>query len=180
MQGQLLIWARAKARPVPMWASANVGQCQCKPGPVQGHCRCKASANARPVPRTVDGSLEPDCGWLSRAGLWMALSSRTLDGSLEPDCGWLSRAGLWMALSSRTVDGQCQERFGPGPRTWASAKNVGQCQEREPVPTIVGARMIGAFRPLQIVSSYSHCHKVQRCLKVNDLTWPITHVILSR
>jgi hypothetical protein len=69
--------------------------------------------------------------------------------------------------SSRTVDGQCQERFGPGPRTRASAKNVGQCQERGTVPTIVGARMIGAFRPLQILSSYSHCHKVQRCLKYN-------------
>jgi hypothetical protein len=69
--------------------------------------------------------------------------------------------------SSRTVDGQCQERFGPGPRTWASAKNVGQCQERGTWPTIVGARMIGAFRPLQILSSYSHCHKVQRCLKYN-------------
>ena len=34
------------------------------PVPMQGQCRCKARANARPVPRTVirKDSLEPDYG----------------------------------------------------------------------------------------------------------------------
>ena len=60
--------------------------------------------------------------------------------------------------------GAAAAQMWPGPRTRASARNVGQCQERGTVPTMAGARMIGAFRPLQIVSSSSHCHKVQRCL----------------
>ena len=82
----------------------------------------------------------------------MTLGSRAFDGSGEPRC-----------------DGSGERRFD------------GSGEPAGTVPTIVGERMIGAFRPLQIVSSYSHCHKVQRCLKeFFFLTRPITHLIMSR
>ena len=84
------------------------------------------------------GSGEPhEYDWL-----WGAALVSMID--IEPDCGW------------------------PMPRAFrVGAKNVGQGQDRVlvprehgPVPTIVGARMIGAFWLLQIGSSYSHSHKV--------------------
>ena len=82
-------------------------------------------------------------------------------GSGEPhEYDWLWGAAL---VSMIDIEPDCG---GPKPRAFrVGAKNVGQCQDRVlvprtwPVPTIVGARMIGAFRPLQIISSYSHCHK---------------------